>query len=385
MTPQQQAAPGEPHVAPPIRRRFRPVASGASALASLAVAELVLWLFCPLTYETRSASGELLDWQAFKPYGCRADTTVWELDFAQKTTQQGIADWDAGVPSPDQSGIPFTRHPVRGWECDSGFRTRGRAPTTWRSTTTLHVLAVGDSFTFGSDVQPHEAWCHVLQSTTPGAEVLNGGVPGYGVDQVALKLEEYGPQLKPDVVLWGLVNDDVLRAGRSWFPKSWMPKPRLVVQGDGWSVVPPRTRKEVYESASGWHPRLGLVARAGLDALRYGSWSTECIELFRDILRISRGRVASWGGRLIVVHMPTGGALLREDDAMGAQLQEICRELEVEVVDVRAALRALNLNEDEVAGFTLRPGGRGHYTPLGNRLVAKVVCAYLARGHGGNR
>ena len=43
----------------------------------------------------------------------------------------------------------------------------------------------------------------------------------------------------------GYTIDDILRAGRTWFPKSWMPKPQLVITGESWTVIPPRTRAQV--------------------------------------------------------------------------------------------------------------------------------------------
>lgn len=202
-------------------------------------------------------------------------------------------------------------------------------------------------------------------------------MPGYGVDQVALKLDEYGARLRPHVVLWGLINDDVLRAGRPWFPRSWLPKPQLQVQGDVWTVIPPRTRAQVFEENKGWTSRLGLVARAARDRLVYGSWERDCVGLTRDLMRICKLRVESWGGRLIVVHMPTGGAIFKPRDEMGLELMAICHELGVEVIDVAAAMRARGLTDAQLEAAWLRPKGCGHNSPEGNRLIAGIVQAYL--------
>lgn len=355
------------------RRRLRLTVLVLSFLFALAVAEVCLWAFCPLTQKTLSPAGVVVGWDASLPYRSMRGTSVWEADFAASATTAGVNSWDMGLPNIDHQGTQFVRHAVRGWDCGSGFRGRGRAPDSWRNSATMRVLAVGDSFTFGSDVSAPEAWCSVLESTTPGLEVLNGGVPGYGVDQIAMKLDEVGPRYKPQLVLWGLVTDDVFRAGRSWFPRSAMPKPVLRVQGDSWTVVPPRTQAQVLEEAGGWRSRVGLAARAGIDHVMYVSWKRDCAALFRDLVRISKSRVEAYGARLVVVHMPTGGPLLRDDDSIGEELMGACRDLGLEVIDLRTELKTMNLSESELAALTLRPEGRGHYTAKGNAVVAQVV------------
>src|SRR5438128_2007424 len=45
------------------------------------------------------------------------------------------------------------------------------------------ILAVGDSYTWGEDVGDLEAWPAQLQRLS-GRRVLNGGVTGYGFDQI---------------------------------------------------------------------------------------------------------------------------------------------------------------------------------------------------------
>ena len=76
---------------------------------------------------------------------------------------------------------------------------------------------------------------------------------------------------------------------------------------------------------------------------------------------------------MVMVYMPTGGPLLRDDDSFGEELMEICRSLGLVVVDLRAELRALNLTESQLTALTIRPEGRGHYTAQGNALVAKIL------------
>lgn len=50
------------------------------------------------------------------------------------------------------------------------------------------ILAVGDSCTWGEDVGDTDTWPAQLQRLT-GRRVLNGGVTGFGFDQIVLRTE----------------------------------------------------------------------------------------------------------------------------------------------------------------------------------------------------
>jgi len=78
------------------------------------------------------------------------------------------------------------------------------------------VLAVGDSFTFGSGVQMRESYPKVLQRLLRDAgrsvRVINAGVPGYGMDQTFKLVSHHGAALRPDLVLVGVQCSDVFDA-----------------------------------------------------------------------------------------------------------------------------------------------------------------------------
>jgi lysophospholipase L1-like esterase len=73
---------------------------------------------------------------------------------------------------------------------------------------TRRLLCLGDSFTVGMEV-PHDlVWTEQIEQrlNTPGAgapavEVINAGVPGYGLDQMNLFLRREGRALQPDLVI----------------------------------------------------------------------------------------------------------------------------------------------------------------------------------------
>jgi hypothetical protein len=90
------------------------------------------------------------------------------------------------------------------------------------------ILAVGDSFTFGTDVTDEHAWPAQLASIT-GTRVINGGVPAYGMDQILLRCEALVAELNPRLVVFAIVADDIRRCEYSY---RWAWKPYFDVDGD---------------------------------------------------------------------------------------------------------------------------------------------------------
>jgi len=72
------------------------------------------------------------------------------------------------------------------------------------------ILAVGDSFTYGYDVNNHETWPAHLENllvnrVTGGSlgnyKVINAGVSGYGLDQIILRGEQLVHKFKPHLMI----------------------------------------------------------------------------------------------------------------------------------------------------------------------------------------
>ena len=87
------------------------------------------------------------------------------------------------------------------------------------------ILFLGDSFIFGQGVAAEQSMPAMVQrylaAARSSAIVFNAGVPGYGTRQEELWLREYGPQVKPNLVVLGvfLGNDlvDNITSSRSRF------------------------------------------------------------------------------------------------------------------------------------------------------------------------
>ena len=82
----------------------------------------------------------------------------------------------------------------------------------------VRVLALGDSVAYGWGVERDQAWPgaleRLLNQGRPGPgrfEVLNLGVPGYGIGQIVERFREKGIKYRPDLVVYGFWLDDASR------------------------------------------------------------------------------------------------------------------------------------------------------------------------------
>jgi hypothetical protein len=71
------------------------------------------------------------------------------------------------------------------------------------------ILFVGDSFTWGNDVEAEERFTDRLRKALPAYEIVNAGVSGYGTDQKLLLLQRLWDRIQPSVVvlMFTVVND----------------------------------------------------------------------------------------------------------------------------------------------------------------------------------
>jgi lysophospholipase L1-like esterase len=123
--------------------------------------------------------------------------------------------------------VPRPGHRQPGLTIDrDGLRFTGTAPD--RTPGMGPILAVGDSFTFGQDVADLETWPAQLQRLC-GRQVLNGGVSGYGFDQIVLRAERLAAVHKPATVVVSFIADDIHRTemSRLW----WHDKPWFAIEG----------------------------------------------------------------------------------------------------------------------------------------------------------
>lgn len=90
----------------------------------------------------------------------------------------------------------------------------------------VRIAAFGESFTYGAEVALGENWAKQLSAMEPAVEVLNYGVPGYGLDQAYLRYLKLGRRYHPDIVLIGYMSENMARSVSVY-------RPFLVPEGGG--------------------------------------------------------------------------------------------------------------------------------------------------------
>ena len=252
------------------------------------------------------------------------------------------------------------------------------------------ILAVGDSFTFGSDVADNETWPAFLEHLlrTP---IINAAVEGYGLDQTVLRAETLLRSYKPQAVLLGIFEEDVLRATYSRFEK---PKPYFnVVDGRLLrrnSPVPiddlENNRQPLWRSLIGRSLILDSLL-AFFDPLNWGGFGYERtredpVELGRLLLRRMYQNTRQAGIPLAIVVQYSGETIGFDEDRPKyvGDLIIYARELGITVFDefdsLRALVRERGKKSLENLFFVRRHGGDvefGHRTRQGNRLVAGLI------------
>jgi hypothetical protein len=242
------------------------------------------------------------------------------------------------------------------------------------------IVAVGDSFTWGQDVPDAETWPARVQALT-GRRVLNGGVSGYGFDQVVLRAEQLAERYRPSEIVVGFIADDVQRTemSRLWGHN----KPWFAPEGDGlvlrgvpvrpWKPLglPPETLEGLYfrlpyglQVAVGYHRRIhragiGLrIAERLVDRLAALQAASGC-----RVTLLAQYELFPWSPRFARAWVNLRLGLTRT-------VTDRARERGLRVVDCHGAIDARPKPADLFANF--------HMTGEGNRLVAGLVAAALS-------
>jgi hypothetical protein len=99
------------------------------------------------------------------------------------------------------------------------------------------VMVLGDSFAFSEEVSWNDSLArHLSESLPPDGQVLNFGVPGYGLDQAVLRYEIAADEWQPSVAVLTFIQDDLNRMVNvyTFLKVGWglpLSKPRFVLDG----------------------------------------------------------------------------------------------------------------------------------------------------------
>jgi hypothetical protein len=250
------------------------------------------------------------------------------------------------------------------------------------------ILAVGDSYTAGSEVVDEDTWPAQLEKLLR-RRVINAGVGGYGVDQSVLNAERLLPILNPKVVIVGIYDEDVLRVRYKDFNA---PKPYFVRENGQWihrnNPVPTRS-EPVAEPLYKTVLSRSLVAHM-LAQRRFYWWygprfqqvSDTPVETSCHMLRRLQDQLAPRGITSVAVFQYSGWAYARRrprPDYMQA-VARCARDLGYEVVDEFdhvAALAQTSLEPLKQLYVMSPEGNHGHMSAKGNALIAGLLAERL--------
>jgi hypothetical protein len=265
-----------------------------------------------------------------------------------------------------------------------------------KATKKTRIALVGDSYTFGEDVVYENTWGRLLEKALGEEfEVLNFGVPGYGLDQAYLRYEKDVQEWKPTVVILSFIPHDIERSMIVYptlsYPSWEVPfsKPRLILRdGELKKLNTPTVTPEVIFSQGAvfdlpfleydrgfrkheWEEKLfhlSYFVRAFITWLPRSEnvssdVSDEALTLVNaSILRAFVGSVERMGSAPIVVYHPKQAVDPISDRSLS---RRVLREAGVKYTEPTSCLL-----EVPPADWFIP---QGHYTPQGNAAVAKCL------------
>jgi hypothetical protein len=316
-----------------------------------------------------------------------------------------LADWRREQVVVNRLGERAIPDPVLGWtlrphNSDDGHTTiahgirRNFEETDVR---TGAILAVGDSFTEGWEVEDDESWPAHLENllATP---VVNAGVGGYGTDQIVLRAEQLLPVVQPRVLIVGILEFSIFRAAHSHFGA---PKPYFTIEAGELRYHPPpplEPRRRDFLAAAGSRLRdvLGysaiadfLLARLatdfwyGSETQQYGKIDVDPVAVTCALLRRLKARADRDGIRMLAFFQHYAPQII-ENDAPSANARRVAAcatAAGIQVVDQFPSLRAIARQDAKAlwAHYVTHGHHYTHMTPKGNQHAARLLAATLAR------
>lgn len=276
----------------------------------------------------------------------------------------------------DAAGAP--EHPYLvtdgAWQhLDAPLNPRGlRGPLPEQPKTRPRLACVGDSFTFGDGVPAADSWVARLRAAEPGLEVLNYGVPGFDVRDVADQIEARVLADTPDRILYAMTLNDVPVTGdadqtasaqraQEEFRRS-LAGPRGLARFSRLADLVQRRARGAAIDAD-----YEAVIRASFDPAGPG-WSALCDELDRLVELADRA-----DAELVVALFPMMVALdgAYPFEEQHARVSSACAARGIRLVDLLPAFRGEAAGELWVHPTDQHPNPRGH--ELAAAALAEVV------------
>jgi len=270
----------------------------------------------------------------------------------------------------------------------------------------VRVALIGDSMTFGSEVRCEETWGHNLEGLLqPHVQILNFGVPAFGLNQAILRYEKDVRAWHPQIVIIGISSQMISRINNI-YPELMNPewdspllaRPRLVMKNGVPSAInyPVPTPREMFsystiqelphldlepyyrpfqwERGGIWHVFEHSYVFRFLNSLRPPTKvqpkdiQHEALLLSQFVTQYLVRKVLEDGAVPLIVWLPYASELPKSTDLenMGHSLTRMFRDAGIEYYDPSGCLTELGISEEAYAVG-------GHYSPKGNIHLAECL------------
>lgn len=312
----------------------------------------------------------------------------------------------------------FVAHPLFGWAIGpsrtsadglyassiEGLRSAVAGDELANVTSDLRMALYGDSFMFSEEVGYRDSLAfHLQEILGPRHQILNFGVPGYGIDQAHLRFVHSSAAWRPKIAVLGFIRHDLIRAldVYTFLRAGWgipFSKPRFEIADNGslrLNNVPNIAAEEIFAAndiaelplieldpnyfAFDWQRRFAhnsMIFRLVASLLpRYpvddGSFQHSVMEIGARITKEFVLHARSEGIIPLVVYLPSRSDF--EGASMAVKEQTIARALElgVEIADLTDCLRTKVKYEDLFAAKSV------HYSGQGNQAFAECLIGLL--------
>ncbi len=262
-------------------------------------------------------------------------------------------------PSPDIAGnilragvsTEFLGHEV----VLSDQRMRNAAVRADKPQGTYRVVVAGDSIAFGWGVAESESFPRVLEAKLNSGpkpagvdrfEVVNGGVPGFGIPGYFLYLRDTGLPLAPDLVIVTFINNDLTDIIKVLEGDQAQPEELMSLPGWASGLYTARAVQQTYAVVAGTKGDMFLELEASPELTQ-----TACAQAC-----VGFGHIRDLCGDTPIVIMDTFG------DSKGQPLPDFARGItELGIPRIEAYLPLANYREEyAITAIDLHPNARGH-------------------------
>lgn len=270
----------------------------------------------------------------------------------------------------------------------------------------VELLALGDSYTHGVCVPSDKGFVAVVRGQHP--RTMNLGVNSHGPLTSLATLKEYGPILKPRLVLWFYYEGNDLRDLDGWEKNSpllmkYLSSPfsqhlferqpdidrslRDYLDAAMATATAPTSLENILKLHHLRHAVQSFYERRPaeqgfpaelLEYLRHSGApaAPEDLQLFERILAEAQATTKTWNGRIVFVYLPTWERYrIPELASMDREkVLEIARRLNLRVIDMHQVFAT---HPDPLSLFPFRR--YAHYNEAGHKLVGEEVLRQLGQ------